>query len=273
MEMDYRIPLSLSPFPLLLSLFFLHLLTFKRQSTWKIHSLQPHSLDSIRSITDSMRSLLLPPLELPLCLNPSAPPPLLPTSLLPWHFNRCFDPSVGPLTPSSPSKSHSPILSSPNSESPSHSPNFFRRPPRSRSLSNARLTPRLKLFSLSSIPSPVPVPASPPSSPYNNNSIPSPRAKTIPPSLSALASNAQPTLADDSTKLVKVIASHGKTGDQLELAYSHSKVVGNGSFGVVFSAKLAPASLGPDNEGDDDVAIKKVLQDKRFKVSLPLLRP
>jgi len=64
-----------------------------------------------------------------------------------------------------------------------------------------------------------------------------------------------------------VIASHGKTGDQLELAYSHSKVVGNGSFGVVFSAKLAPASLGPDNEGDDDVAIKKVLQDKRFKVS------
>jgi len=220
-----------------------------------------------------MRSLLLPPLELPLCLNPSAPPPLLPTSLLPWHFNRCFDPSVGPLTPSSPSKSHSPILSSPNSESPSHSPNFFRRPPRSRSLSNARLTPRLQIFSLSSIPSPVPVPASPPSSPYNNNSTPSPRAKTIPPSLSALASNAQPTLADDSTKLVKVIASHGKTGDQLELAYSHSKVVGNGSFGVVFSAKLAPASLGPDNEGDDDVAIKKVLQDKRFKVSLPLLRP
>ncbi|CEQ39649.1 SPOSA6832_01182 [Sporobolomyces salmonicolor] len=56
-----------------------------------------------------------------------------------------------------------------------------------------------------------------------------------------------------------------RSGDQIELAYSHSKVVGNGSFGVVFSAKLAKGSLGADNEGDDDVAIKKVLQDKRFK--------
>lgn len=68
-----------------------------------------------------------------------------------------------------------------------------------------------------------------------------------------------------------MIASHGKTGDQCELSYSQCKVVGNGSFGVVFQAKLAPGSLGPDNEGDDDVAIKKVLQDKRFKVRSFLL--
>ncbi|KAJ8294146.1 Glycogen synthase kinase-3 beta [Rhodotorula toruloides] len=72
-------------------------------------------------------------------------------------------------------------------------------------------------------------------------------------------------MADESQKVVKVIASNGRTGEQCELSYSSTKVVGNGSFGVVFAAKLAPGSLGPDNEGDDDVAIKKVLQDKRFK--------
>lgn len=75
-----------------------------------------------------------------------------------------------------------------------------------------------------------------------------------------------PTAADESQKVVKVVASHGRTGDQIELSYSSTKVVGNGSFGVVFAAKLGPNCLGPDNEGDDDVAIKKVLQDKRFKV-------
>lgn len=73
------------------------------------------------------------------------------------------------------------------------------------------------------------------------------------------------SLADDSTKVVKVIASHGKSGDQCELSYTNCKVVGNGSFGVVFQARLVDGSLA--SEGDDDVAIKKVLQDKRFKVS------
>ncbi|GAA5965360.1 hypothetical protein JCM3765_004870 [Sporobolomyces pararoseus] len=211
-----------------------------------------------------MRSLLLPPLDLPLCLNPCAPPPL------PWHFNRCFDPSVGPLTPSSP-RCHSPILVAPNDSPSSHLPH--RRTPRSRSSSNARLIPFEPISTTSAI-EPT-IPASPPSSPLTSNL--SPRASTatsssrfpvtLPTSLVALFSTAlpTPTTADDSSKLVKVIASHGKTGDQIELAYSHSKVVGNGSFGVVFSAKLAQGSLGPDNEGDDDVAIKKVLQDKRFK--------
>lgn len=45
-----------------------------------------------------------------------------------------------------------------------------------------------------------------------------------------------------------------------EVSYTDLKVIGNGSFGVVFQAKLV--------DTDELVAIKKVLQDKRFKVSL-----
>ncbi|KAL8281157.1 hypothetical protein RQP46_006515 [Phenoliferia psychrophenolica] len=74
--------------------------------------------------------------------------------------------------------------------------------------------------------------------------------------------------ADDPSKLVKVVASHGKTGDQCELSYTGCRVVGNGSFGVVFQAKLVrsnePGAIQGSDE-EDDVAIKKVLQDKRFK--------
>ena len=70
------------------------------------------------------------------------------------------------------------------------------------------------------------------------------------------------TLAiDDPQKVVKVIASDGKSGEQRDLTYTNCKVVGNGSFGVVFQAKL----VGSPKDGDD-IAIKKVLQDKRFKV-------
>ena len=43
-----------------------------------------------------------------------------------------------------------------------------------------------------------------------------------------------------------------------EVAYTDAKVIGNGSFGVVYQAKLC--------ETGELVAIKKVLQDKRFKV-------
>lgn len=87
----------------------------------------------------------------------------------------------------------------------------------------------------------------------------------------------QTCAADDPQKVVKVVASDGKTGDQCELSYTNCKVVGNGSFGVVFQAKLVGGNLSPsssgDTSGDDDVAIKKVLQDKRFKVSLVLPSP
>lgn len=49
------------------------------------------------------------------------------------------------------------------------------------------------------------------------------------------------------------------TDRTVELQYSDQKVIGNGSFGVVYLAKLV-------NENNENVAIKKVLQDKRFKV-------
>lgn len=45
----------------------------------------------------------------------------------------------------------------------------------------------------------------------------------------------------------------------MQLYYTFEKVVGNGSFGIVYQAKLVPSG--------EKVAIKKVLQDRRFKVS------
>lgn len=65
---------------------------------------------------------------------------------------------------------------------------------------------------------------------------------------------------DDSNKVVKVVASDGKTGQQRDLSYTNCKVIGNGSFGIVFQAKVINAP-----KGEEDIAIKKVLQDKRFK--------
>lgn len=50
----------------------------------------------------------------------------------------------------------------------------------------------------------------------------------------------------------------GVTGEYRDLAYTQCKIVGNGSFGVVFQTKLSPSG--------EDAAIKRVLQDKRFKV-------
>ncbi|KAG2230348.1 hypothetical protein INT48_002801, partial [Thamnidium elegans] len=56
---------------------------------------------------------------------------------------------------------------------------------------------------------------------------------------------------------VLVAAKDGTTGQDIQLHYTHEKVIGNGSFGVVYQAKLM-------NTGEN-AAIKKVLQDKRFK--------
>lgn len=50
----------------------------------------------------------------------------------------------------------------------------------------------------------------------------------------------------------------GITGETRDLQYTQCKIVGNGSFGVVFQTKLSPSN--------EDAAIKRVLQDKRFKV-------
>ncbi|XP_015511505.1 glycogen synthase kinase-3 beta isoform X1 [Neodiprion pinetum] len=62
----------------------------------------------------------------------------------------------------------------------------------------------------------------------------------------------------DGSKVTTVVASAGAGPDRpQEVAYTDTKVIGNGSFGVVYQAKLCDTG--------EMVAIKKVLQDKRFK--------
>ena len=70
----------------------------------------------------------------------------------------------------------------------------------------------------------------------------------------------------DPLRVFSVSASDGKTGQVKEISYTSCRIIGNGSFGIVFYAKLV--SSRPAQE----VAIKRVLQDKRYKVffSLPL---
>ena len=61
-----------------------------------------------------------------------------------------------------------------------------------------------------------------------------------------------------------MVATPGQGPDRAqEVAYTDAKVIGNGSFGVVYQARLIGSN--------DLVAIKKVLQDRRYKVILPLL--
>ncbi len=67
-------------------------------------------------------------------------------------------------------------------------------------------------------------------------------------------------IESDPHKVINVVATDGKTAKDFELAYTVTKVIGNGSFGVVFQAKLT--------KSNEEAAIKKVLQDKRFKVGL-----
>ncbi|XP_053482576.1 glycogen synthase kinase-3 beta isoform X1 [Ictalurus furcatus] len=62
----------------------------------------------------------------------------------------------------------------------------------------------------------------------------------------------------DGGKVTSVMATPGQGPDRpQEVSYTDTKVIGNGSFGVVYQAKLC--------ESGEMVAIKKVLQDKRFK--------
>lgn len=71
-------------------------------------------------------------------------------------------------------------------------------------------------------------------------------------------------VADDfaigSTEVIREKVQDGVTGETREMQYTQCKIVGNGSFGVVFQTKMAP--------NGEDAAIKRVLQDKRFKVGL-----
>ncbi|CAE6408324.1 unnamed protein product [Rhizoctonia solani] len=65
---------------------------------------------------------------------------------------------------------------------------------------------------------------------------------------------------NDPQRIVAVNASDGASGEPVEIKYTNCKVIGNGSFGVVFQAR----QLGVAKHLED-IAIKKVLQDKRFK--------
>ncbi|KPI42396.1 Protein kinase gsk3 [Cyphellophora attinorum] len=58
-------------------------------------------------------------------------------------------------------------------------------------------------------------------------------------------------------EVVREKVQDGLTGETKEIQYTQCKIVGNGSFGVVFQTKLSPSG--------EDAAIKRVLQDKRFK--------
>jgi len=62
----------------------------------------------------------------------------------------------------------------------------------------------------------------------------------------------------DGGTITSVLATTGSLPDTAEeISYCNTKVIGNGSFGVVYQARLVDSS--------DLIAIKKVLQDKRFK--------
>ena len=66
------------------------------------------------------------------------------------------------------------------------------------------------------------------------------------------------------TEVIREKVQDGLTGETKEMQYTQCKIVGNGSFGVVFQTKLSPSG--------EDAAIKRVLQDKRFKVGASLRR-
>ena len=64
-------------------------------------------------------------------------------------------------------------------------------------------------------------------------------------------------LNGEGQKVTSVLASSRTEDGSMELSYTDTKLVGNGSFGVVYQIMLA---------NGEPAAIKKVLQDKRFKV-------
>lgn len=64
--------------------------------------------------------------------------------------------------------------------------------------------------------------------------------------------------ANSVTEVIREKVQDGVTGETRDMQYTQCKIVGNGSFGVVFQTKLSPSG--------EDAAIKRVLQDKRFKV-------
>lgn len=78
---------------------------------------------------------------------------------------------------------------------------------------------------------------------------------------SSRARPVHPPMLTPPPEIIREKVQDGLTGDYKDLAYTQCKIVGNGSFGVVFQTKLSPSG--------EDAAIKRVLQDKRFKVGRP----
>lgn len=65
------------------------------------------------------------------------------------------------------------------------------------------------------------------------------------------------------SEVVTVLATSGQGPDRpQEVSYTAEKLIGNGSFGLVYQAKLCDTG--------ELIAIKRVLQDKRFKVNISL---
>jgi len=63
---------------------------------------------------------------------------------------------------------------------------------------------------------------------------------------------------DREVKTTKATRGHGKTTEEEDISYTDVKVIGKGTFGVVYRARLV--------ESGDLVAIKKVFHDERYKV-------
>ena len=74
-----------------------------------------------------------------------------------------------------------------------------------------------------------------------------------------LSSLSLSTEGKNGSRITHVTATVGAPPDRQEdISYTDLRIIGSGSFGVVYQARLL--------ETNDSVAIKKVLQDKRFKV-------
>ena len=65
------------------------------------------------------------------------------------------------------------------------------------------------------------------------------------------------SIMSSSAETPAAVAAAASVEDEQNISYSAERIIGNGSFGVVFEAKVV--------ETGEVVAIKKVLQDKRFK--------
>jgi serine/threonine protein kinase len=64
----------------------------------------------------------------------------------------------------------------------------------------------------------------------------------------------------DSVQVVRASVKDVRTGESVELDYVKQEKVGSGTFGTVYQAQLV--------ERNEVVAIKEVLQDNRYKVSI-----